>query len=46
MQCLGNTVYGNVTAKIQDTNILVAYEAAEVKCRDLITGSEVRKERE
>ena len=29
-----------------DTNILLAYEAAEVKCCDLITGFEVRKERE
>ena len=29
-----------------DTNILLAYKAAEVKCRDLIPGFEVRKERE
>ena len=29
-----------------DTNILLAYKAAEVKCHDLITGFEVRKERE
>ena len=29
-----------------DTNILLAYKAAEVKCRDMITGFEVRKERE
>ena len=29
-----------------DTNILLAYKAVEVKCRDLITEFEVRKERE
>ena len=29
-----------------DTNILLAYKAAEVKCSYLITGFEVRKERE
>ena len=28
-----------------DTNILLAYKAAEVKCRDFITVFEVRKER-
>ena len=28
-----------------DTKILLAYKEAEVKCRDLITGFEVRKER-
>ena len=29
-----------------DTNILLGYKAAEVKCSDLITGFDVRKERE
>ena len=29
-----------------NTNILLAYAAAQVKCRDLITGFKVRKERE
>ena len=28
-----------------DGNIFIAYKAAEVKCRDLITGFEVRKEK-